>query len=137
MMQIRDPETELHDTKLYRRLLSLDQEYAVQITTFVLEVAPLIATIKDSFPYYTRHDAHHSYQVVNRMEQCLLHSCFDPAQPEALTAQEIFLLIAAAYAHDLGMTVFTGEEQALATKLGLTIESGWLTNNGLQSYLNQ
>lgn len=136
-MQIRDPITELHDTKLYGHLLSLDQEYADRITTFVREVAPLIATIKNYFPYYTRHDAHHGYQVVSRMAHCLLPSCFDPTQPEAFTAQEIFLLIAAAYAHDLGMTVFPGEEQALATKLGLPLEPGWLTNEGLQSYLRQ
>ncbi|RMK82239.1 ATP-binding protein [Pseudomonas aeruginosa] len=136
-MQIRNPITELHDTKLYGHLLSLDQEYADRITTFVREVAPLMATIKDYFPYYTRHDAHHGYQVVSRMEHCLLTSCFNPTQPEALTAQEIFLLIAAAYAHDLGMTVFPGEEQALATKLGLHLESSWLTNESLQRYLRQ
>lgn len=136
-MQITDPITELHDSKLYGHLLSLDQEYADRITTFVREVAPLMATIKSYFPYYTRHDAHHGYQVVSRMAHCLLPSCFDPTRPEALTAQEIFLLIAAAYAHDLGMTVFPGEEQALATKLGLPLNPGGLTNEALQRYLRQ
>ncbi|WP_333873516.1 HD domain-containing protein [Methylobacter sp.] len=136
-MQIRDPITELHDTKLYGHLLSLDQEYADRITTFVREVAPLMATIKDHFPYYTRHDAHHGYQVVSRIVQCLLTSCLDLTRPEALNVQEIFLLIAAAYAHDLGMTVFPGEEQDLAKKLGLPLEPGWLTNEGLQRYLRQ
>ncbi|WP_369324413.1 ATP-binding protein [Burkholderia cepacia] len=136
-MQIRDPITELHDTKLYVHLLSLDPGYADRITTFVREVAPLMASIKGHFPYYTRHDAHHGYQVVTRMAQCLRVTCFDHTQPEALTAQEIFLLIAAAYAHDLGMTVFPGEEQVLTTKLGLSLEPGWQTNEDLQRYLRQ
>ena len=124
-MQIRCPITELHETKLYGQLLSLDQEYAERVTTFVCEVAPLMATIKNYFPYYTRHDAHHGYQVVNRMADCLLPSCFDHTQPEALTSHEVFLLIAAAYALDLGMTVFPGEEHALVTKLDLLLEPNW------------
>ncbi len=136
-MQIRDPITELHDTRLYCHLLSLNEEYANHVTIFVREVAPLLATIKNHFPYYTRHDAHHGYQVVNRMEHCLLPSCFDVGQPEALTGQEIFLLIAAAYAHDLGMTVFPEEKQTLVTKLSLSLESDWLIEEKLQNYLRQ
>ncbi|MDV7212467.1 HD domain-containing protein [Azotobacter beijerinckii] len=136
-MQIRDPLVELHETKLYQYLASLDQEYSGRITTFVREIAPLMVTIKNYFPYYTRHDAHHGYQVVGRVAQCLLPSCFDPAQPEALTAQELFLLIAAAYAHDLGMAVFPGEEQALKTKLGIDDDPTWQTNGKLQGYLRR
>lgn len=136
-MQIRDPITELHDTKLYDHLRSLDQGYADRITIFVSIVAPLLATIKNHFPHYTRHDAHHGFQVVRRMEHCLRPSCFNNTQPESLNAQEIFLLIAAAYAHDLGMTVFPGEEQALATSLGLGLEIHWQTNGNLQRYLRQ
>lgn len=136
-MKIREPITELKETKLYIHLQLLNQEYADRITTFVCEIAPLLATIEKHFPYYTRHDAHHGYQVVRRMENCLLPSCFDSGKPEALIAQEIFLLIAAAYTHDLGMTVFPGEEQALATKLNLPLEPGWQTNEILQRYLRQ
>lgn len=136
-MQIKDPITELHDTKLYGHLASLDQEYATRITTFVRQIAPIMATIKDYFPYYTRHDVHHGYQVVKRMEDCILPSCFDTTQLEALAAPEIFLLIAAAYAHDLGMAVFSGEEQDLVAKLGLTLEPTWQTSEVVQRYLRQ
>ncbi|WP_410751617.1 ATP-binding protein [Citrobacter sp. U14242] len=134
-MQIRDPLVELHETTLYKYLVSLDQEYSERISKFVLEIAPLMATIETYFPYYTRHDAHHGYQVVKRMAQCLLPSCFDRSKPESLTAQEVFLLIAAAYAHDLGMAVFPGEEQSLKIKLGLCDTPTWKTNENLQSYL--
>lgn len=136
-MQIRDPLTELHDTKLYGRLISLDPEYAEKITTFVHGIAPLLASIKGHFPYYTRHDAHHGFQVVRRMEQCLLPSCFDTTQPGALTSHEIFLLIAAAYAHDLGMTVFPKEKNDLMATLNQSTEPGWQTNEVLQLYLRQ
>lgn len=124
-------------TKLYERLLSLDTEYASRIRTFVGQIAPLMAAIKVYFPYYTRHDTHHGYQVVRRMAQCIVPSCFDSLQPEGLSAQEIFLLLAAAYAHDLGMTVFPGEEGDLVTKLGIGLEPGWQTNEHLQAYLRQ
>lgn len=136
-MQIRDPLIELHETKLYSQLVLLSNEYADRITTFVSEITPLMATIKNHFPYYTRHDAHHGYQVVSRIAQCLQPSCFDTKQQEALTAHEIFLLIAASYAHDLGMTVFPGEEQTLASTLGLRLESSWPTNERLQNHLRQ
>ncbi|HHJ4165864.1 TPA: hypothetical protein ACQJJV_005514, partial [Raoultella ornithinolytica] len=136
-MQIRDPLVELHETTLYKYLVSLDQEYSERISKFVLEIAPLMATIETYFPYYTRHDAHHGYQVVKRMAQCLLPSCFDRSKPESLTAQEVFLLIAAAYAHDLGMAVFPGEEQSLKIKLGLCDTPTWKTNDNLQSYLRR
>lgn len=136
-MQVRNPIIELHETTLYKYLASINQEYSERITTFVREIAPLMATIENYFPYYTRHDAHHGYQVTGRMAQCILPSCIDSTKPEALTAQETFLLIAAAYAHDLGMAVFPGEEPSLAIKLGLEETPEWQTSNKLQSYLRR
>ncbi|MCG9770563.1 ATP-binding protein [Pseudoalteromonas piscicida] len=136
-MKIRDSIIELEETKLYAQLSSLDEEYAERIKAFVLEIEPIMASIKNYFPFYTRHDVHHGYQVVHRMEQCLLGSCFDAEQPEALTAQEIFLLIAAAYAHDLGMAIFPGEEVSLRTRLGLIDNDSWETSEALQNYLRK
>ena len=135
IMKIRDSITELKETKLYTELSSLDSEYAERIETFVRAIEPLMASIKNYFPYYTRHDVHHGYQVVHRMEQCLLEACFDVELPEALTAQEIFLLIAAGYAHDLGMAVFPEEEESLREKLGLSFQDGWKISEDLQNYL--
>ena len=67
-MQVRDPITELHDTQLYCELARTDQEYAQRITQFVRAIAPILATTQSYFPYYTRHDAHHGFRVVRRME---------------------------------------------------------------------
>jgi Histidine kinase-, DNA gyrase B-, and HSP90-like ATPase len=136
-MKVREAITELEETRLYVQLLSLSKDYAELIKTFVKGIEPLMASIKNYFPFYTRHDVHHGYQVVSRMKQCLIDSCFDATQPEALTEQEIFLLIAAAYAHDLGMAVFPGEEELLKEKLGLTSKDGWETSEILQSHLRQ
>lgn len=134
-MKVREAITELEETKLYVQLFSLSKDYAERIKTFVKGIEPLMASIKNYFPFYTRHDVHHGYQVVSRMEQCLIDSCFDSTQPEALTEQEIFLLIASAYAHDLGMAVFPEEEELLKEKLGLTSKDAWETSEILQSHL--
>ncbi|SDC49394.1 HD domain-containing protein [Paraburkholderia lycopersici] len=134
-MSIREPIVELKETELFKYLQSIDGDYAERITVFVSGIAPLMATIKNYFPYYTRHDAHHGYQVVCRIADCILPACLEHAAPEALSAPEVFLLIAAAYAHDLGMAVFPGEEQALAAKLNFTLEPGWETRECLQSHL--
>ena len=74
-MQPRDPIVELHDTRLYSALASSDREYADRITRFVAEIAPILATTQRHFPYYTRHDAHHGFRVVRRMEQVLEPTC--------------------------------------------------------------
>ena len=70
-MQTREPIAELHDTLLYKLLSAIDQEYADRITRFVTGIAPILATTQRHFPYYTRHDAHHGFRVVRRMEQVL------------------------------------------------------------------
>ncbi|ADV01193.1 HD domain-containing protein [Alicycliphilus denitrificans] len=49
----------------------------------------------------------------------------------------IFLLIGAAYAHDLGMTIFPGETERLLGSMGLTQTPGWETDEGLQRHLRQ
>ncbi len=53
----------------------------------------------------------------------------------SFTPAEIFLLIGAAYAHDLGMTVFPGEEDALLDNLGIKGSPGWEIHPDLQAYL--
>ena len=47
---------------------------------------------------------------------------FQPKKRCALGATEIFLLIASAYAHDLGMIVFPGEERELAKSLSFSLD---------------
>jgi len=136
-MPVRDPIVELHDTRLYMRLKELSEDYAQRITTFLSEIAPLLETTARFFPYYTRHDANHGYQVIRRIEQILTPGCFNPQKRCALGATELFLLIASAYAHDLGMIVFPGEEGELAKSLSFSLDPGWETNTVLQDYLRK
>lgn len=136
-MQPRDPIAELHDTQLYKFLSTIDSEYAERITTFVSEIAPILKTTQQHFPYYTRHDAHHGYRVVRRIEQVIKPACVEEGTDEAFAPAEIFLLVGAAYAHDLGMTIFPGERDRLLETLGLAQAPGWETGERLQGHLRQ
>ncbi len=136
-MQVRDPIVELHDTQLYRALADADPDYASRITTFVEVIAPILTTTERHFPYYTRHDAHHGFRVVRRMAQVVEKSCFEADATNKFSPAEIFLLIAAAYAHDLGMTVFPDEAVRLLHTLKLKQLPGWETDPTLQAYLRR
>lgn len=136
-MQIKDPVEELQSTQLFELLLNSSQEYADRITKFVEVIAEILRTTQDYFPYYTRHDAHHGFRVVRRLEQICLPNCLKLGTSEVFSPVEIFLLIAAAYAHDLGMTVFPNEEDELLENLGLTKHENWKIDPRLQEYLRR
>lgn len=104
-MRPKDPIEELHESRVFKRLKKICDDYAQRATRFVSEIAPVLATTSKFFPNYTRHDANHGYRVLRRIEQILKPGCFVSTNDEALSATELFLLIASAYAHDLGMTV--------------------------------
>ncbi|WP_454830934.1 HD domain-containing protein [Pseudoxanthomonas wuyuanensis] len=135
-MDVRDPIEELESTTVFAYLLRLSPDYAERARRFVGGVAPILASTQRHFPYYTRHDAHHGFQVVRRLEGVMLPGCLQTDAAQCLGGAELFLLIAAAYAHDLGMTVFPGEQQALAAKLKLPAEE-WETNPVLTEYLRR
>ena len=120
---------------MWNYLQQIDPTYAQRAVTFVERISPVLDTIVNYFPYYTRHDALHGYQVVERMGQILQHACFEPGNPVALSAQEAYLLISAAYAHDLGMTVFPGEEDRLRLELELQENPHWQTAPALSKML--
>jgi len=102
----------------------------------VAAITPILATVRDHFPYYTRHDAHHGFRVTKRISQILDPECFDSGSELSLGHIELFLLICAAYAHDLGMTVFPGEEELLRNELAIE-EDPWETNERLTVYLRE
>jgi Histidine kinase-, DNA gyrase B-, and HSP90-like ATPase len=129
------PVEELRKTKLFLALSKADSAYSHRIEKFVTGVAPILATTVQHFPYYTRHDAHHGYNVTKRIEHVIKAECFDECTAASLSAVEIFLLIAAAYAHDLGMTVFPNEKGELLSQLEITKSLGWETNPILQAHL--
>ncbi|MGN8118085.1 HD domain-containing protein [Labrys sp. 22185] len=136
-MDIREPLTELHSTRLFQRLVELDTTYADRATSFLEAVAPVLASTADHFPYYTRHDAHHGFRVLRRVEQVIVPECLDGEGPAAFCAAEIYLIILAAYAHDLGMTVFPGEADKLLAQLGIPQTLGWETDPRLQLHLRR
>jgi hypothetical protein len=132
---VSDPIEELKSTEIYKYLYEIDKEYAERIEIFVAKITPILATTQTHFPYYTRHDAHHGFRVCNRIYQILLTNCFKVHNELSLTPVEAFLLIATAYAHDLGMTVFPKEKESLLERFALDESDNWATDNKLQSYL--
>ena len=136
-MRVMDPMQELRQTRLFKKLNELSGEFAGRIEVFVSKIAPILASTIRFFPYYTRHDANHSYRVVDRIEHILKTDCFEPDNACSLRDREIFLLIASAYAHDLGMAVFPGEEASLAKMLSFSLNPGWETKPALQGYLRK
>ncbi|PBB57963.1 ATP-binding protein [Mesorhizobium loti] len=127
----------MHSTRLFQNLAQLDATYADRATSFLEAVAPILASTADHFPYYTRHDAHHGFRVLRRVEQVVVPECLDGKWPASFSAAEIYLIILAAYAHDLGMTVFPGETDRLLAKLGIPQSSGWETDLRLQLHLRR
>lgn len=132
---MKEPVAELRETALYSSLLRDSPDFAARIERLVLGLSPILASTVRHFPYYTRHDAHHGYNVVCRIEQTTRPECFGTEGPASLGPTERFLLITAAYAHDLGMTVFPGEEDKLLKDLGIAKSPGWETHPLLQSHL--
>jgi hypothetical protein len=135
-VEVGEPLEELRSTEVFAHLASQSSEYADRAVRFVGAITPVLATTRRHFPLYTRHDAHHGFQVVRRLAEVILPECLAPSSVESLEAPELFLLIAAAYAHDLGMTVFPGEEAELSTQLNLP-EVGWETSVTLTNYLRR
>ena len=135
-MLVRDPVEEIKSTKVFSHLASQSPEYADRAVRFVEAIAPILATTVQHFPLYTRHDAHHGFQVVRRLQDVLQDDCFDSGSDKSLGAPELFLLIAAAYAHDLGMTVFPDEAPDLKSKLDLPVDE-WETSVALTDYLRR
>jgi hypothetical protein len=68
-------------------------------------VADALSTVSRFFPHYSRHDASHSNTILVQLARVL-----GPARIEALSATDIWLLLEAAYQHDIGMVVT--DEQA-------------------------
>lgn len=128
---------ELKSTKLFKYLNSLDIELANKCLLFVENIAPILATIVEYFPFYTRHDANHSYNVIKRISEILIPESLEIGTDISLSKSEAFLLICSAYGHDLGMAILPNEEEDLLIQLNLSKSEGWKTNKKLQSFLRK
>jgi hypothetical protein len=134
-MKIRNSVTELKDTLIYKYLKKINSDYAKMACAFVTAVSPILSTIRDYFPFYTRHDAHHGYRVLLRMQQILNKECFNSRKLLAFSEDECLLLICAAYAHDLGMAIFPGETSMLLSELSISPNGSWKQDKRLQRFL--
>lgn len=136
-MIIEDSIVELKSTKIWNYLNVLDSQYADRAICFVENLTPILKSIQDIFPFYTRHDAHHSYRVLKRMEQVIKPACLMKGKRLSFNNIEVYLLICSAYSHDLGMAIFPNEEADLLGLLKINSESDWKTNPLLQRYLRE
>lgn len=126
---------ELMSTKLWEKLHAINEPRAKSVINFVKEIEPYLNSIHEYFPLYTRHDCHHSYQVLRRMGDILYEGALGISD-NGMTDDEIVCLIVAAYAHDIGMVLFeTSEKQAdLINELNL-VSSFLKTDPILTKYL--
>lgn len=127
----------LKDTDLWVYLNSINKDYAQRALVFLEQINPLLDSIIDFFPYYTRHDAVHGREVIKRIAQIVHPDCLIPNTEKSLTSSEVLLLITSSYAHDLGMAVFPGEENQLRELFGLQVSQDWKTSSRLTQYLRE
>jgi hypothetical protein len=104
-----DPIGTLQETRLWTYLAEIDQPLAHDAMELVSKVAPLLDTVQEHFPYFTRHDVLHSSEVANKIASVVNPYCLEAGSPVALSGTEAFLLLAAAYTHDLGMAILPDE----------------------------
>lgn len=136
-MIIEDSLVELKSTKIWKYLQDTDKVYAELAISFVYQLTPILEQIQEVFPLFTRHDAHHGYRVLKRMEQVIKSDCLKKGKRLSLNNIEAFLLICSAYAHDLGMAVFPNEKEDLLNHLGIKFDSDWKSNPILQQHLRE
>lgn len=136
-MKIAERISELKETKSWKALKSLNNNYAETAIKFLEHIIPILDEIQTIFPFYTRHDAKHGYQVLRRIETVVIDQCFKRNSPVKFSAAELLLLICAAYAHDLGMSVFPGERAELLLQLKIDDSLAWKTSPVLQKYLRE
>jgi molecular chaperone HtpG len=66
--------------------------------------------VPQSFPHYTRHTIQHSDEIVLQLSK-LLFKDDDPSKPVIrLSAAEVYILVASAYLHDIGMVISEKEK---------------------------
>jgi len=116
-----NPIEELKSTKVWQYLEKLNSCKAKDMCNFVSYITPILNDIKTYFPLYTRHDAHHSYKVLDRMAQIINPNLFE-GEEEHLFEDELLYLIVSAYTHDIGMALFEkgNEKEELLRQLKLS-----------------
>lgn len=132
-----DPLDLLRTSKIWKYLETINSDYARRCEQFVIITAPILDSIKEYFPYYTEHNAIHSGNILKRMAEVMYEECLAPNTPNSISDVEAYLLICSSYGHDLGMTIFPGEQDALLKTLDIEVDDNWKENPVLTKYLRE
>lgn len=74
------------------------------------QVSLALSTINNYFPHYSRHDESHSIKIIEIIIKLLGDKCSD------LSSTDIWLILQAAYYHDLGMVVTVDKVKEISKK---------------------
>jgi molecular chaperone HtpG len=101
-------------TPLMRFLHAKDSSYHGKARELREAVAGWLSYIPATFPNYTKHTIEHSEEIISQMSKLLFENG-NPQKPvlSDLSSVEAYILIAAAYLHDAGMTVSDAEKRTI------------------------
>lgn len=99
------------DCALVKFLKKGGGEYSGKLKELIDEVKSLLNATGHTFPHYTSHTAEHSEGIVVRLSQILFKGAAKACAAKELNALEAYILIVAAFLHDIGMVV--AEEEKL------------------------
>lgn len=126
--QVGNPVEELKSTRIWKRLFALNPIRADEACEFVSLIDPVLNSILMHFPLYTRHDCHHGYEVIERMHD-VINQCLLLDSDDSFSDDEIFCLIIAAYAHDVGMALYENCDEKKRILDGLCLTYNVENNN--------
>src|SRR6266404_372149 len=115
------------DTGLLAYIRDRSPLYYGKILELREAVQAWLAYVPQTFPHYTRHTVQHSDELVLQASK-LLFTEDDPSRPViALSAVEGYVLVAAAYLHDVGMVAADREKAEI---LASETWQRWTTGEG-------
>ena len=89
---------EIEKFGLKKRLYNLNNSLFENIEELKGTIIPILETISETFPDYTKHNIDHSERVIKNLNLIISEKLMNE-----LNEYEIFFLLAAAYLHDIGM----------------------------------
>jgi hypothetical protein len=91
-------------------------------------VSGWLSYIPQTFPHYTTHTIDHSEEIISQVSHLLFRNA-NPRTPvlDELSATEAYILVAAAYLHDIGMVVSDKDKLRI---LGSEEWGNWVRNGG-------
>jgi len=90
---------------LRERLQRLDGQYFDIFVDLTTRITPLLTSIEQQFPEYTRHDPSHNQRLEVIADDLLRSELKD-----ALSAADLFVLLCSLWIHDSGMGIYTSLE---------------------------